>query len=55
MNYKIIKESSINKLEEEVKRYLKDGYSLVGGVSVTKIDNDYSGIYYCFCQALIKN
>lgn len=42
--------SDINHFEEKVSDYLKDGWDLVGGVSISR-DNDG---FYTFSQAVVK-
>lgn len=51
MEYKLIKEISQMNLEEDVNNHLKQGWSLQGGISVSKGDS-ISGLYYY--QALVK-
>ena len=46
MNYIIIVDDYIDGLQSRVNEQLRDGYSLVGGVAVDKINR--------FCQAMIK-
>jgi hypothetical protein len=51
--YTIVSDQSIPGLEKEVNSYLKEGYMLVGGISVHV--NTSSGVYYYrFFQAVAK-
>jgi len=50
MIFRIIREDELYELEEEVNRYLKDGYEPVGGVTIRYI----AETAICFYQSLIK-
>jgi len=62
--YKVITESTIEKLEIKVNKLLKENWNLAGGMTVAIIDNDIgcysSGELYKiqpenkFCQSMIK-
>lgn len=56
MEYKVLTSESADDLAREVKDYLKRGWTLQGGVSLTSTPNrDYAhGLYKVFAQAMVK-
>ena len=56
--YKVIIETSSSQLEREVEDYLERGYTLQGGVSVSKTSWVVHGIKFSdiiYAQAMVKN
>jgi hypothetical protein len=51
MTYKIIRASSEDQLENEINRYIRNGWVPVGGVAVFRFS---AGTYEFFIQAIIK-
>jgi len=51
MEYKVLKTTDEEILENEVNRHLTQGWNLQGGISVSKrIDNTFN----IYCQALVR-
>jgi len=50
MNYLILSFETVEELQKEVIKYLEQGYTLAGGVSVTQ---NVSGVIVCYCQAVV--
>lgn len=56
MEYKIIIEESPQDLEEQVNKYLADGWILQGGISISRSQNRVSGGFddLVYAQAMVK-
>lgn len=54
MEYKVVKENSLDELEEEVNRCFNLGYDLIGGISIY-VDNTLKDEVVNYCQAMVKS
>ena len=51
MEYKILERDDIRNLAEQVNIHLSEGWSLQGGISVSK---EHGKRFHKYCQALVK-
>jgi len=51
MEYKILERDDTRVLENEVNIHLSDGWSLQGGISVSK---EHNNRHHKYCQALVR-
>jgi hypothetical protein len=54
MEYIILQDDSIGWLENEVKKFTKDGWKPQGGVSVAIMESTEGDIYRLCAQAMVK-
>mgnify|MGYP003657143984 CR=1 FL=1 len=54
MEYKVINEISLTDLQKEINNHLTSGWTLQGGISVTRVENNGSTFIKKHYQALIK-
>ncbi|WPO36210.1 DUF1737 domain-containing protein [Flammeovirgaceae bacterium SG7u.111] len=52
IDYKLISSSNPSYVEKEVKKHLKDGWELLGGISMGDVNR--GSTVESFCQALVK-
>ncbi len=53
MKYKIVEENTIEDLEKEVEKLIKDGWTLQGGVATDNIIIEETGAAF-YTQAMVK-
>jgi hypothetical protein len=55
MEYKILQAMKMDWLEQDVKKYIKDGWKPQGGVAISMMESDNDNDTYNLCaQAMVK-